>query len=79
MVSACTALANDYSAFGKTKSMLGNLIDRTGENKELITRRYQLTELKFKETYKNCEDNLSTFKEDKKRFLESYKQVLSKI
>lgn len=79
MVLACTALANDYSAFGKTKSMLGNLIDRTGENKELITRRYQLTEPKFKETYKSCEDNLSTFKEDKKKFLESYKQVLSKI
>lgn len=79
MIQKCTDLATNYSHFGKTKSMIGNFIDRTGENKELITRRYNLTQSEFQEVYKGCEDGLNSFKEEKKKFLETYRRVLNKI
>lgn len=79
MISLCTKLADTYSYFGKTKGSFANFMDRAGENKELISRRYELTKDEFKQSYIHCENSINGFKEEQKKFLNIYKKVLSKI
>lgn len=76
MTTDCFSLMNTYSQKISDTKLLTSFFN---DEKDFLTRRNDVQRESYKNLYDSCRKNLKSFKEEKAKFVEMYKQVLGKI